>query len=687
MKQISTFFLIFYSLIMVANPFLEKYNTPYESVPFEKISVDDYLPAVKEGIRLELEEIDKITQNPETPTFRNTILALEECGKTLNKVTSVYFNLIIANTNDEMEAISEEITKLTSDLSNKILQNKALFERIKYVYEHELESLTGEDKKLVEESYKSYIRSGALLNDKDKKKFAKLNEELSSLTLKFGQNTIKDKAEFVLHVTNKDDVKGIPDYALDAAHSLAKEKGKEGWIFTLYQPSYVPFMRYAENRELREKMYMAYNTQGFKNNKFNNEKILQNIVNKRLERAKLLRYNTYADYALENRMAQKSENVYHLLDQLLEAYKPTAIKEYNDLQTFANKLGLNDTLQPWDWSFYSNKLKEEKYGFNEQELRPYFEVNQVIKGVFGLAEKLYGLSFEKTTNISVYQDDVEVFKVNDENGHYLALLYVDFYARNGKQGGAWMTDFKEQSGDTRPHVSLVMNFQRPVGNNPSLLTLDEVETFTHEFGHAMHSMLSQCRYQSLAGTNVYRDFVELPSQLMENWCTEKEFLDSFAFHYQTGEKISEDLIDKLKRAKNFNVAYACLRQLSFGYLDMAWHTLTEPFKGDIESFENNAWKKTQILPIVNGTCMSTNFNHLFSGGYAAGYYSYKWAEVLDADAFSVFKANGIFNKTTANSFRKNILERGGTEHPMDLYKRFRGQEPSIDGLLKRDGIK
>jgi peptidyl-dipeptidase Dcp len=543
---------------------------------------------------------------------------------------------------------------------------------------------------LLQNTYNSFIRNGANLTSEQKERFRQLSAELSVLTLKFSQNNLKETNRYELLLT-PEQTDGLPTSALDAYAQAAKDKNQEGFLVTLQAPSFVPFMKYSSHRELRKQLYMAYNTQCTHDDEFNNLEIVQKLVNLRLERAQLLGYSTVADYVLSKRMAENSDNVYKLLNELLDAYKPTAHQEVEDVKTLAKELeGEDFELMPWDWAYYSEKLKEKKFNLNEEELRPYFELKKVIQGVFGLATRLYGITFQENPNIPVYHPDVKAYEVKDKDDSFLAVLYADFHPRASKRSGAWMTNYKEQwkdeNGNSRPHVSVTMNFTKPSEEKPALLTFSEVNTFLHEFGHALHGIFANTTYQSMSGTNVYWDFVELPSQIMENFAIEKDFLNTFAKHYQTGENIPEDMIQRIVDASNFNVAYACLRQLSFGLLDMAWYTRTEPFEGNVRNYEKQAWLKAQILPSVEDTCMTVQFSHIMSGGYAAGYYSYKWAEVLDADAFSLFQKNGIFDAETANSFRENVLSKGGTEHPMTLYKRFRGQEPNIDALLKRNAI-
>ena len=677
------------------NPFFENIHTPHDTVPFDRIAVEHYAPAIRRGIECQNEEIDTIVNNLEPANFHNTILALEKSGQLLHRVEVVFDNLLSAETNDAMQELAKELMPLLSEHANNITLNERLFERVKTAYEHRNnEPLTAEQRKLTEDTYEGFVRSGANLQGADKEKYRELSRQLSLLTLQFSENNLKETNDYQLVLTDEAQLKGLPQSAIDAAAETAREKQQEGWVFTLHAPSYVPFLTYAADRDLRKEIYMAYNTKCTHANACNNLDIVKQLVNTRLALAQLLGYKDYATYKLERRMAQNSANVYHLLDQLLEAYKPTAQKEYAEVQALAREeQGADFTLMPWDWGYYSQKLKDRKFNLNDEMLRPYFELENVKKGVFGLATRLYGITFQKNPDIPVYHKDVEAFDVFDKDGSFLAVLYTDFHPREGKRSGAWMTSYKEQWIDektgenSRPHVSLVMNFTKPTQDKPALLTFGEVETFLHEFGHSLHGMFANTTYASLSGTNVYWDFVELPSQFMENFAVEKEFLHTFARHYQTGELIPDELVQRIVNSRNFNAAYACLRQVSFGLLDMAWYTRTTPFEGDVMAYEKQAWARAQVLPSVEGTCMSTQFSHIFAGGYSAGYYSYKWAEVLDADAFSLFKKQGIFDQKTAFSFRENILSRGGTEHPMTLYKRFRGQEPTIDALLIRNGIK
>lgn len=677
------------------NPFFEKYNTSHGTTPFDRIKTEHYEPAIREGIRRQAAEIDAITHNNQAPTFENTILAYEQSGELLSRVITVFGNLRSAETNDELQDIAQKMVPLLSEHSNNISLNEKLFERVKAVYDRKGElSLTGEQEKLLENAYNGFVRHGANLQGEAKEKYRELTRELSSLTLQFSENNLKEVNNYQLVLTDKAQLAGLPESAVEAAAETAKEKGVDGWIFTLQAPSYLPFMTYADNRELRRELYMAYNTKCTHDNEYNNLDIVRKLVNLRMAIARLLGYNDYAEYTLKERMAETADAVYKLLNNLLEAYTPTAEREYEEVQALARKEQGDDfTVMPWDWSYYSNKLKDEKFSINEEMLRPYFELGKVKEGVFGLANKLYGITFRKNADIPVYHKDVDAYEVFDKDGAYLAVLYTDFHPREGKRAGAWMTEYKgqwidrETGENSRPHISVVMNFTKPTESKPALLTHNEVETFLHEFGHALHGMFADSTYESLSGTNVYWDFVELPSQIMENFGIEKEFLNTFAHHYETGEALPDQLIRRIVDASNFNVAYSCLRQVSFGLLDMAWYTRTTPFEGDVKAYEQEAWARAQILPAVAETCMSTQFSHIFAGGYSAGYYSYKWAEVLDADAFSLFKQQGIFNREVAESFRENILSKGGTEHPMTLYKRFRGQEPTIDALLIRNGIK
>ena len=679
------------------NPFFLPYDTPHYTVPFNHITLADYEEAMMEGIRREDEQIEKIINNPDEPTFENTIIPEDEVkGRKhyydlLSRVESVFFNMLSAETNDEMDALAQKMSPILTKHGNDVSLNPKIFERVKYVYEHHGE-LTPEENCLLEKSYEGFVRSGALLDEAGKDRLRKLTEEASMLSLQFSQNVLKENKAYTLHITDEQQLDGLPNTAREAAHEAAKEHGLKGWVFTLDAPSYGPFMMYSTQRELRKELYMARNTLCIKDNDTNNLELCKRLINLRREMAQLLGYDTFADYVMKHRMATKVENVYKLLNDLIEAYKPKAIEEREEVEALAKEEeGAAFKMEPWDLAYYSQLLKKKKYDLDPEMLRPYLELGNVIKGVFGLATRLYGITFKENKDIPVYHPDVKPYEVYDKDGSYLAVLYVDFHPRKGKRDGAWMTEFQgqwiERDGtNVRPHASLVMNFSKPTEDKPALLRLGEVETFLHEFGHSLHGIFANTRFESLSGTNVWWDFVELPSQFMENFAVEKEFLRTFAFHYQTGEPMPDELIEKVIASRNYGAAIACLRQVSFGLLDMAYYTHKEEFIEDIISFEKKAWAPAIIDEQRMDTCMTVQFSHIMAGGYAAGYYSYKWAEVLDADAFSVFKKEGIFNQATAQRFRDNILSRGGTEHPMTLYKRFRGQEPTIDALKARDGL-
>ena len=671
------------------NPFLEPYNTLHDVVPFDRITIDDYEEAFMEGIRRDNEQIEKTINNPAKPTFDNTT---EGYYDLLDRVSTVFFNMLSAETNDELDALAQKMSPILTQHANDVRLNERLFQRIKYVHQHH-RKLTPEEKRLLDTTYDGLVRSGALLDKDGKERLRQLTEEASLLSLQFSQNLLKENKAFILHLCREEQLDGLPDTARSAAALEAKQRGLEGWVFTLDHPSFLPFMTYSTQRELRRQLYMARNTEGIHDNECNNLSICKRLVNLRREMAQLLGFKTYADYVLKNRMAGNVHNVNKLLIELIDAYKPTAEKELEQIRKLARKTeGKDFRLEPWDVAFYSHKLKLKKYNIDAEMLRPYFELSKVIEGVFGLATRLYGISFKENSQIPVYHPDVKAYEVFDRDGSYLAVFYADFHPRKGKQGGAWMTEYQGQFIDkkgvnVRPHVSVVMNLTKPTDDKPALLTLGEVETFLHEFGHSLHGMFANTRFDSLSGTNVWWDFVELPSQFMENYAIEKEFLRTFAFHHETGEPLPDELIDRIVKSRNFMVATACLRQVSFGLLDMAYYTQRHEFTDDIIEFEKKAWQRAIIGRQRNDTCMTTQFSHIMSGGYAAGYYSYKWAEVLDADAFAVFKRHGIFNQKTAQSFRDNILSRGGTEDPMTLYKRFKGGEPTIEALLKRNGIK
>lgn len=678
------------------NPFFEPYNTPHDTVPFDRIRLEDYEEAFMEGIRRDDEQIEKTINNPDKPTFDNTIISVDEDKDgyydLLSRVSTVFFNMLSAETNDEMDALAQKLQPILTKHANDVRLNRRLFERIQAVHRHH-RKLTPEEKMLLDNCYDSFRRSGALLDDEGKDKLRQMTEEASMLSLQFSQNLLKENKAYTMHITDESRLEGLPETAREAARMAAKERGLDGWVITTDFPSYSPFMTHAKDRELRRQLYMARNTVCTHDNDTNNLEICKRIVNLRREIAQLLGYKTYAEYVLKNRMAGNARSVYKLLDSLIDAYKPTAEKEVEQINKLARKLeGKDFKTEPWDFSYYSHKLQLKKFNIDAEMLRPYFELSKVIDGVFGLANRLYGITFKENKDIPVYHPDVKAYEVFDRDGSYLAVFYADFHPRKGKQGGAWMTEYQGQwisrkGENVRPHVSVVMNLTKPTEEKPALLTLGEVETFLHEFGHSLHGMFANTRFESLSGTNVWWDFVELPSQFMENFSVEKEFLRTFAFHYKTGEPLPDELIDRIVKSRNFMAAYACLRQVSLGLLDMAYYTKKEEFTEDIIPFEKKAWKKAILGSQRTDTCMTVQFSHIMAGGYAAGYYSYKWAEVLDADAFSVFKKHGIFNPDTAQRFRDCILSKGGTEHPMTLYKRFKGGEPTIDALLKRNGIK
>lgn len=674
------------------NPFFAPFNTVHGTPPFKSINNTHWMPAVDRGIELANKEIAAIVDNKAKPTFENTIVALENVGKDLNRVLNVFYPLLSANSDDEMMAQSLEIGAKLSDYSTSIVLNQKLWDRVKAVYDERSRlKLDKEDSMLLQNTYDMFALSGANLQGKDREEYRNLSSRLSELTTRFGQNVLKEVNTYQIWL-NKDDLTGLPESSIDAAKQAATEAGRpDEYLFTLDQPVYMAFMKYSDRPDLREKMYRLYNGRNIKG-EYNNLEIIKEITDCRRQLANLLGAKTFSDHTLQRTMAKNPGAVYELLGNLRDAYKPAMQAEMAELTAFASQIeGKPVTLKPWDYSYYSNKHRAAKYSFDEEALRPYFELNNTINGVFGLATKLYGLTFTENPNIEVYHPDVKAFEVKDKDGSYLGVIYTDFFPRASKRPGAWMTGFKDQfitedGENSRPHVSIVMNFTKPTADKPSLLTPYEVETFLHEFGHSLHGLLANTKYASMSGTSVYRDFVELPSQFNENYLTEREFLDGFARHYQTGENIPEELINSLIASSQYGAAYACMRQLMFGYLDMAYHTLTESVKDPVE-FENAAVADVQIFEPVEGCLVAPQFSHIFSGGYASGYYSYKWAEVLDADAFSVFKKNGIFDPATAQSFRENVLSKGGTENPAELYRRFRGGEPTIDALLIRDGIK
>ena len=672
------------------NPLLAEWNTPHETPPFDRIRVSDYELAFDAAIAVSRAEIDAIVNNPAKPTFNNTIVALDRQGRLLSRVEGIFFNLLEADATPEMQQVAENVQPKLTALSNDISLNPQLFERVKAVYEHPGWFLSKEDKKLLEETYNGFVRSGANLSDEDKELYRQYSTELSELSLRFSRNVLAATNAFTINITDPAQVAELPDFVRDGMAAEAKARGEQGWTVTLQAPSYVPFMEYSTNRELKEKLWRASNSLCL-GGEFDNTENIKRMVNLRLKIANLLGYPTYADYVLADRMAENAQTVNAFLDELLAQTKEYAMKDYNTIGEYARSQGFEGEVMPWDMAYYSEKYRHEKYELNEELVKPYLQLDSVKRGVFLLANKLYGLNFTPNPEVPVYHPEVTAYDVTDKDGRFLAELYLDFFPRATKRGGAWETEFRSVSivegHETRPLVSLVMNFTKPTKDKPALLTFGELETFLHEFGHSLHGMFANSTYENLSGTNVYWDFVELPSQFMENFAIEKEFLHTFARHYQTGELIPDELVQRIVDSSNFDAAYACLRQVSFGLLDMAWYTRTTPFDGDVKVYEKEAWKKAQILPMVEDACMSTQFSHIFAGGYSAGYYSYKWAEVLDADAFSLFKQKGIFNPEVAASFRENILSKGGTEHPMTLYKRFRGQEPTIDALLIRNGIK
>ena len=674
------------------NPLIKPWNTPFETPPFDQIKTEHYVPAFKYAIKMAKEDIRLIKQTKGPATFANTIEALEHSGMLLSRISNVFSNMLECDASEELQKIAYEIMPILTEYGNDVNLDPILFQRVNTVYKQKATlKLTPEQQMLLDKTYRGFVRNGSNLNDDQKATFRDLSNKLSDLSLRFKDNLLKETNAFTLDLTNKDDLKGLPESVLAMAEMTAKSKGKTGWVFDLSAPSYGAFMKYSENRGLRKKMFIAYATRCFKGNDNDNSKNILQFAELRLQMANLLGYKTYADYVLEERMAKSADNVNNFLQKLLDASLPAAHKDVKELQEYAKQKGLDGDLQRWDWSFYTQQLINDKFQINDELLKPYFELEKVKKGVFALANKLYGLNFKANTKIPVYNPDVTVYEVTDQNGKLLAILYLDFFPRETKSSGAWMTVFREQyklNGiDHRPLVQIVTNFTKPTADKPALLTFDEVNTFLHEFGHSLHGMLSDVTYSSLAGTSVYRDFVELPSQIMENFTAEKQFLDLFAYHYQTNQPIPAELIKKIKDYNNFQAGYQSVRQLSFAMIDMSWHSINSPITVSVDDFEKNAIAKTALMPEVEGSNMSVAFSHIFDGGYAAGYYGYKWAEVLDADAFSVFQKNGIFDKATATSFRTNILSKGGTQDPMILYKKFRGQEPTIDALLIRSGLK
>lgn len=678
------------------NPFREE----HKYTPFDLITVENIREAITLGIKEAEAEIEAIVNSTEAPTFENTVLALEESGAMLERASTAMYNLLSACTSDELQVLSQEMAPLLAEHSNNIALNATLFARVKAVKDwadsipqEDTDTLTEEDRRMLEGTYEGFERSGATLPDDQKPRFREITMQMSQLSLQFAENNLKATNAYQMHLTDEADLAGLPDTAIQQAAAAAQERDLEGWVFTLQAPSYGPFMTYSERRELRRELFYASTKRCTEFSDFDNFEIVRQLVNLRQELAQMLGHECFADYVLQRRMAGSTEAVYELLNQLIEAYKPTAEQEVEAIREKARQMeGEDFELQPWDFGFYSHKLQLERYNLDSEMLRPYLPLQQVIDGVFGLATTLYGITFRPNTECPLYHPDVLAYDVLDQDGSPLALLYTDFFPRESKQGGAWMTGYRDQWNEadgTRhiPHVSIVMNFSKPTPERPALLTMGEVSTLLHEFGHALHGMFSDVRRRNMGGTNVYWDFVELPSQFMENFALEPEFLRTFARHYETGEPMPQELIDRMLRARHYNVAYGCMRQVSFGLLDMAYYTLRTPLEGDIRDFENHAWERARITERVPESCMTVHFGHIMSGGYSAGYYSYKWAEVLDADAFAAFQEEGIFSRPTAERFRRELLSRGNTREPMDLYVAFRGRKPTINALLKRDGIK
>jgi peptidyl-dipeptidase Dcp len=677
---------------MKNNPLLQPWKTPFETPPFNLVETVHFKPAIEEAIKSASVEINSITQNTDSPTFENTISPLDRAGEMLGRITSILFNLNSAETSKDLQAIAQEVSPILTRFSNDITLNEKLFNRIKIVLESkETTGLNTEQKILIERKFRSFMLGGAGLKEEEKKRFREISEELATLSLKFEENVLEETNSFELHLIDKADLAGLPESLVEMAVMEAKKREKDGWVFTLHFPSYIPFMQYAERRDLREKMLKAYSSRAFKGNKSDNSANVLKIANLRLKIAKMLGFSNFAEMILGDRMADTPAKVEKFLNELDIASKPAALRDYEAISKFAEESGQTDAVERWDWAYYSEKLKKKLYDIDDEILKPYFSLEKVENAIFNLAALLYGIRFSRNNTIPVYHPEVKTYEVYDQDNTLLSLLYIDYHPRPGKSGGAWMTSYRDQRNingtEVRPLISIVANFTRPSETRPSLLSFNELTTFLHEFGHSLHGMLTKCTYESLSGTNVARDFVELPSQFMENFAFEKEWLDMWATHYKTGQKIPQEIIRKIKEASTFNEGYACYRQLGFGFLDMAWHTITNPVEVNIADFESAALTKTELFPKVEGTNMSASFGHIFGGGYAAGYYGYKWAEVLDADAFSYFRETGIFNKATATSFRKNILEKGGTEKPLRLYVDFRGKEPSIDALLVRSGLK
>ena len=679
--------------IKANNPLVKPWNTPYQTPPFNSIKTEDYKPAILFALDEAKKDVNQIISNPEKPSFENTIIALEKSGSLLNRILSVFFNLNEAHTSEAFQKIAEEITPELTKYSNDMNMNPELFARVKEVYDSRDDiPMTLEQRTLLDKTYKGFIKNGALLKGNDKDEYRKISEELSLLSLKYNRNNLAETNAYLLNITKKNDLKGLPQYAIDAAKETAKQKKMKGWVFTLHYPSYIPFITYAENRELRKEIWMASNLKGNNNNENDNKENVLRIANLRLRMAQLMGYKSYSEYVLVDRMAENPAKVMKFIDDLLKSSMPYAKNDLKQITEYAKQNGFTESeLQRWDFSYWSEKLKNEKYSISPEMTKPYFKLENVKQGIFTLADKLYNLEFKENTSIEKYHPEVVVYEVKDKKtDKFMGVIYMDFFPRESKRSGAWMTSFREQyvenGKDVRPLIQMVCNFTKPTAKEPSLLTFDEYNTFLHEFGHVLHGLLSECNYTSVSGTSVYRDFVELPSQILENWATEKEFLDQFAVHYKTGEKIPADLVQKIKDSENFLQGYMSVRQLFLGLVDMGWHTIESPISGNVADIERANTAHAELLPVVPGSIMSTQFGHIFSGGYASGYYGYKWAEVLDADAYSVFKEKGIFNKEVAESFRKNILSQGGKKHPMELYKAFRGQEPTNKALLIRSGF-
>lgn len=674
------------------NPLLLEWNTPPGTPPFHLIEIIHYRPAIEEAIKSATSEINAIADNKELPDFENTIATFDRVGDTLGRITSVLFNLNSAETSKDLQAVTQEVSPLLTRFSNDITLNQKLFVRIKAVYESRKTSgLVNEQIILTERKYRNFILGGAGLKEEEKVRFRVISEELAKLSLKFEENVLEETNSFEFHITDQDDLSGLPQSLIEMAANESVKRGKAGWVFTLHSPSYVPFMQYSDRRDLREKMLRAYSSRAFRANDFDNSEIVVKITNLRLEMARMLGFRTFAEMILGDRMADTPSKVEKFMDELYTASKPAAIRDFDNILQFARSLGHTGKIERWDWAYYSEKLKKKLYNIDDEILKPYFSLQKVEDAIFGLAKSLYGIRFVQVYNIPLYNEEVKTYEVFDEDDSLLSVLFIDYHPRAGKNGGAWMTSYREQriiNGiEVRPVISIVANFTRKSDTRPSLLTFNELTTFLHEFGHALHGMLTKCNYESLSGTNVARDFVELPSQFMENFAYENQWLSTWASHYVTGEMIPAGIINKIREASTYNEGYGCYRQLGFSFLDMSWHMIMEPVESNITEFEKVALAKTELFSHIDGTCMSASFSHIFGGGYAAGYYGYKWAEVLDADAFSYFTETGIFNKKTAASFRKNILEKGGSEKPLDLYIRFRGKKPSLDAFLLRSGLK